>query len=1659
MGEGGPAHAGQGITERVGRLLRRIGRGRRSGPQKAVAELIRTGEHPLELHWFVNAVYEATSWVGTRQLILDHPHLVGPEAIALIGRYEDIAAAHGDEDSRARFVNHRRLLQGTIDADVDIALGDATPLKDDAGLRADLRWYGELLQQMLDLPRWIDRRWMMEAQPYLMLGTVAEYAEVLAEDQPDRRTADRLRTVARMLGRAQETDPARAVLEEVAGLLFAQDLTSPAVPDEAHTTMLIGAAVTEYLPLVEEEADAVLAELVDETADTGARQRAEGWLRALRAYRGENPMFGRDRMIVLRAIDRVDELRGLTLVEDIVAHITEHPVLLEEAVRAYVRTELRGETPGDRIRWQLLARLLDRAAETGPLLAVRETALRDWSEGLLAMSAFVIARTGSEEDALFTGFPGLGSDAVREALEALADADPTGRTGQRARRLAAFRAGHRQATEGMWEGDGLSQAAFHQLTDYFQDSPGDAGLDEDVRLAALMEVALRLAPADAPRHLVDLTRARLIHRYLDIAESAHTDLALDRAVELHRVMADISPDPDHALWHRSLALVLARRAAHREGDGRDREEAVAAMKRALELNTDPGRRGGWLGELIDIATSGEAAGYRTETLRAAQEALTELTAADRDTTAADENRTAADQDTTGADQDSTASAETPSGPDTETPPDPDAAEGGQEPTEAELLDLRAWALLIYAIRFGDPTRVAEQVDAAQEIPGHSGHWVVLLDAVTDAYHRHPDEELWQLLRRVATTTEGIVAENVEEGYPEAVRPLRAARVRMLLARAARAPKEAALDQALALLAEPGTDPEDDLPLERARLLMLRTGRGDGTPDGLDEVIGLLRAVRQDDPAHGAVLAEALALKHELTGDVDLLDEAILVADRAAQRAGRPLETRDALAVLHRRRYLHLGRLADLETAAALLAEAIDTEPGSYAHTRALGTLGGVHLDRFDATGDATDLDTAIRHLDTGRRQTRPGTNALPNLLADLAAALSTRASLPDRGDRADQDLAQAREAAELAVALTPEGSSRRPRRLVGLAGVEQARAAHHRSVPHARTAVAHLQRALEATGSDSPFRSGYQAALARALLLEARLTDDGTAAEAVAEAAFAQAREALGERPDWSPRTAVRLAGQVGRELAARGRWTEAAETLTVGAAARRLLVQGQPLRRQRETWLRADGDLPLLAAFATARAGDPAGAVALVEQARATELTRVLDLRPRQLEEARSQGHDDLVRRWNRLTLRLNRMGTEHTGAFGDVSAPDTRQVPALVRELEELGAALERAAAPTRPEHPAPAEDVTRVHLLATEWGGLALIVRGPGGPAATEAVPLPGLTASWVTGAATALGRTTPPHTGRILPALLAELGRRATGPVLDALAGDDRPVVFLTGGRLALLPLHAATLPGRPGTAGLDAADIRHAPNTRVLASATATARGRTDDEVLAVGAQGGAPHLRYAAVEARLAAAALGRGRVLDGADARTDDAADTLLTALGRGTVVHFAGHARAVPEDPLTSALLLTGGDTLTMAELLGRRLRARLVVMSACGTGVVGRDLPDEVIGFPAALLQAGVAGVIATLWPVPDDACLLLMLDFYEGLRASLTPPEALRAAQRRLRDTTAGRLRARLAETRASGTAWPPPDVLDGCTEAVAFHEPEERPYAAPENWAAFVYIGA
>ena len=250
-------------------------------------------------------------------------------------------------------------------------------------------------------------------------------------------------------------------------------------------------------------------------------------------------------------------------------------------------------------------------------------------------------------------------------------------------------------------------------------------------------------------------------------------------------------------------------------------------------------------------------------------------------------------------------------------------------------------------------------------------------------------------------------------------------------------------------------------------------------------------------------------------------------------------------------------------------------------------------------------------------------------------------------------------------------------------------------------------------------------------------------------------------------------------------------------------------------------------------------------------------------------------------------------------------------------------------------------------------------------------------------------------------LAEVQDKARG-LYDRLLAPARP--HMRGDRLLIVPhdvLHylpftALRSPeGRWLIEDYTTATLPSASVLKYLQGKGAAAGAPT----LAVGNPdvGAALALRYAEREARLVGARYPGATVLV-LEQATEAKAKAVSGAAG---LLHFATHGELREQDPLSSALLLVpeGQDDgrLEVREIFGLDLNARLVVLSACETGLGQLSKGDELVGLQRAFLYAGTPAVVTTLWKVDDRASFRLMEHFYANLDAS-GPAAALRQAQR-------------------------------------------------------------
>jgi CHAT domain-containing protein/tetratricopeptide (TPR) repeat protein len=120
-------------------------------------------------------------------------------------------------------------------------------------------------------------------------------------------------------------------------------------------------------------------------------------------------------------------------------------------------------------------------------------------------------------------------------------------------------------------------------------------------------------------------------------------------------------------------------------------------------------------------------------------------------------------------------------------------------------------------------------------------------------------------------------------------------------------------------------------------------------------------------------------------------------------------------------------------------------------------------------------------------------------------------------------------------------------------------------------------------------------------------------------------------------------------------------------------------------------------------------------------------------------------------------------------------------------------------------------------------------------------------------------------------------------------------------------------------------------------------------------------------------------------------------------SIVHLTSHGWRDPDHAELSTLLLAEVDEkgtpvdgkLRLQDLYGLRLRADLVVASACQTGI-GGNFREGVSGLAQGFFQAGARRTLVSLWQVESRSTAHLMDRFYAHLLAGEPPGTALRQA---------------------------------------------------------------
>jgi len=244
-------------------------------------------------------------------------------------------------------------------------------------------------------------------------------------------------------------------------------------------------------------------------------------------------------------------------------------------------------------------------------------------------------------------------------------------------------------------------------------------------------------------------------------------------------------------------------------------------------------------------------------------------------------------------------------------------------------------------------------------------------------------------------------------------------------------------------------------------------------------------------------------------------------------------------------------------------------------------------------------------------------------------------------------------------------------------------------------------------------------------------------------------------------------------------------------------------------------------------------------------------------------------------------------------------------------------------------------------------------------------------------------------------------------------------------LHYLPLHTLKV---EGSYLIERNPVLYTPSASVLKYCQAKRKGRREN-ILVLGDSDAERPLSYARSEALEVASIFGTQPYL-GKDARKSLVKEKLEKERDEIDILHFACHGKFHPfqalksgilmapepdgeEKPAESEITLDGlpiSRYLTAEEFFGMEMHADLVTLSACESGVNQLRPGDELFGLMRALIYAGTPSVVMTQWGVDDISTELLMVHFYQRLKAGDTKVEALQKAQLYVKGLSAAEVKA-------------------------------------------------
>jgi len=865
----------------------------------------------------------------------------------------------------------------------------------------------------------------------------------------------------------------------------------------------------------------------------------------------------------------------------------------------------------------------------------------------------------------------------------------------------------------------------------------------------------------------------------------------------------------------------------------------------------------------------------------------------------------------------------------------------------------------------------------------------------------------------------------------------------------------------------------------------------------------------------ANLSEPLLARYRLTGDERDIKRAIELCQKAIDgtETGAPdlLKYYNNLGNALSDEFDRTGKIKDLDKAidtldqglAAALDEAHPDRPNL------LTNLGNFLCDRHEHTGSMHDLTRAIEVFEEAVGLTHENSPWLPGFLNNLAngqhtfylrvknrldldSAISnwkravelTPPPLPDRAmylnnlgagysERYDEtenpkDLDLSIEVSQEALSLSDENTPELANRLTNLAICHRSRFGITKAPEDLNAALQYGEKAVSSSLPSAPDQPIYLGNLASILKDKHRYTGDAadyqrastTFKQACASEGDIDAR--LGAAYKWC---------QWAFELR---KWDEVIEAYEWVETFREHLIRIQILRQSKEVWLEELQGLPDLAAYAFAQNGQLENAIEVFERGRAILLMEALGQYQANLS-LLQETQPILFSRYEEVTERIGNLSRHEvdwetapfvTKKVSEGLAESTSALNQLIEEIRAIEGFEGFLRSATAQEIQQIAGQNPLCFIVYTPAGGMILTAT----PNNIEVIWLSRLDADTVMTVVSAYQKEYADYSADTRDQSLIEswetglkkmtqwLWECVMQPLIERYSGVEQ-LILIPSGLLSMLPLHAAWHNDKTAPSGrrfaLDYCTVSYAANAGSLK--TPYLQQVVEPSLLIIAPSQASEPALLNKPEIAVATMHFPDVKVL----ADTKATSDKVLEAIPNHSVVHLACHGYANLDHPLRSGLLLANNESINVRDILRLRLaEARLAILSACESALAGTTLPDEVVGLPASLIQAGFSGVIASQWSVYDITTFMVMCSLYRFWREETAHPnEALRKAQLWVRDTTNEEKTTYFEHMLKQAPDKQIREAFDILYRSVALLPPQERSYADLHRWSAFTFIGA